>query len=85
MPNSNWIEISASDEVGPLSLYRYGPQVDANGYYVDTKKLPMNLATLLDGVTSQPKGIEKTAHLDGHICKAQALKRVLINIKEVHY
>ena len=54
------LKASASDEIGPLSLYRYGPQVDANGYYVDTKKLPMNLATLLDGVTSQPKGIRKS-------------------------
>ena len=51
---------STSDEIGPFSLYRYGPQIDAKGYYIDTRKMPMSSVTLLDGITSQPKGLQKT-------------------------
>ena len=51
---------STSEETGPLSLYRYGPQIDAKGFYIDTKKIPMNSVTLLDGVSSQPKGLRKS-------------------------
>ena len=51
---------STANEVGPLVLYRYGPQIDSKGYYIDTRKIPMNSVSLLDGVSSRPKGLKKS-------------------------
>ena len=36
---------STQDETGPFILYRYGPQIDAKGYYIDTRRIPMNSVT----------------------------------------
>ena len=51
---------STPEETGPFSLYRYGPQIDSKGFYIDTTKMPMNSVTLLDGISSQPKGLRKS-------------------------
>ena len=55
---------STQDETGPFILYRYGPQIDAKGYYIDTRRIPMNSVTLLEGITSQPKGTKKSCSTD---------------------
>ena len=48
------IRPSRLSETGPYTLYRYGPEVDDKGFYINTSVAPAQPIALIDGIDSRP-------------------------------
>ena len=73
---------SSGSEMGPFVLYRYGPQIDSKGFYVDTSTLPMQAVTLLDGISTQPKGRRKSCNTNWSYYQSSGLEACIDQFKK---